>query len=136
LLTLSSILCENPLLNEPGIREGHNDINKYNYLVTYKNIEFSICKIIEFVCNYEKSPKASKGDIAIMYKFKDIICEMFIKNKGKIIEFINSNSIKYKDLIPVENVGNKYNVYISVYDLNYDLYYDKLEKMVLDINIM
>ena len=136
LLTLSSILCEDPLLNEPGIREGHNDIKKYNYLVTYKNIEFSICKIIEFVCNYESCSKAIKGDIAIMHKFKDIICETFIKNKGNIIEYINSNKIKYKDLINVENVANKYNVYVSVYDLNYYLNYDNLEKLVLDIKII
>ena len=71
-----------------------------------------------------------------MHKFKDIICETFIKNKGNIIEYINSNKIKYKDLINVENVANKYNVYVSVYDLNYYLNYDNLEKLVLDIKII
>ena len=144
LLTLSSVLCDNPLLNEPGIKEGHNDIKKYNFLVTYKNIEFSICKIIEFVCNYETNSLASRGDIAIMYKFKDIICETFLSNKGKIIEYININKIKFKNYLILEttanvaNVANKaylYNINISVYDLNYELNYDKLEKLILDIII-
>ena len=46
LLTLSIVLCENPLLNEPGVQNNNDAIEKYNYLVTYKNVEFSICKII------------------------------------------------------------------------------------------
>ena len=55
LLTLSIVLCENPLLNEPGVQENNNDaIEKYNYLVTYKNVEFSICKIINYIQNYAR----------------------------------------------------------------------------------
>jgi ubiquitin-protein ligase len=50
LLTLSSVLSANPLLNEPGIKEDHNDVHKYNYLVTYKNIEFAIIKVVNIVC--------------------------------------------------------------------------------------
>ena len=50
LLTLSSILCANPLLNEPGIKEDHNDVIKYNFLVTYKNIEFALIKVVNIVC--------------------------------------------------------------------------------------
>ena len=33
-------MCENPLLNEPGITVKHPDMSKYNRIIEYKNIEF------------------------------------------------------------------------------------------------
>lgn len=145
LLTLSSILCSNPLLNEPGIKEDHCDVHKYNYLVTYKNIEFAICKLYRIVCINEAS-NLSKEHILIMRKFKDIISETFANNKDKIIEFINSNRVKYADLINImytytdnSNVRtmktiNIQNINIGVYNLKYDLEYDKLYKLIMEIN--
>ena len=139
LLTLSSILCVNPLLNEPGIKEEHDDVDKYNYLVTYKNIEFSIIKVVNIIC-FNENHNFIKDHISIMYKFKTIISETFTNNKEKIIEFIDNNRVKYEKLINVSYVDvNKnmkiYNLYISVYNLKYDLKYDKLKKLILDINI-
>jgi ubiquitin-protein ligase len=46
LLTLCTLLCKNPLLNEPGVHENHPDINDYNEIITYKNIEVAISGII------------------------------------------------------------------------------------------
>ena len=134
LLTISSILCENPLLNEPGIKDGHDDIKKYNYLVTYKNVEFAICKIINVVCFGEEN-NLNKEHILIMNKFKTIIIETFTNNKEKIVEFINSNRIKYDDLINVFNNKKINNLYINVYNLKFDLDYIKLEKLLLEIHI-
>lgn len=146
LLTLSSILSVNPLLNEPGIKEGHDDVKKYNYLVSYKNIEFAICKVIKIVCFNEPS-NINKAHILIMNKFKTIISETFINNKDKIIEFINNNRVTYDDLINVSyiyldisNTKNMktmkiHNLYLSVYNLNYNLEYDKLDNLILELNI-
>ena len=132
LITLSSVLCENPLLNEPGVQENNtNAIEKYNYLVTYKNIEFSICKIINYIQNFTIS--ASKDDIAIMYKFKTIIYETFKNNKNNIIEYLNTNKIKYSKII--DKSYEKKKIFISMYNLTFNLEYEKLYNLVLEINI-
>ena len=39
LLTLVSILDENPLLNEPGVREDMKDVQPYKYIITYRVLE-------------------------------------------------------------------------------------------------
>ena len=135
LLTLSSILCANPLLNEPGIKEDHNDVIKYNYLVTYKNIEFALIKVVNIVC-FNEVNTLTKATLSIMHKFKPIICETFMNNKEKILDFINRNRVTYQDLINDANSStNLQKLYISVYNLKYDLEYDKLSKLILEINI-
>jgi len=46
LLTIMSILDDKPLLHEPGFNEKHHDFANYNEIILYKNIEFSINKIM------------------------------------------------------------------------------------------
>lgn len=48
LLTIISILDDKPLLNEPGVTVYHNDFNKYNDIITYRNIAFSFLKMAEY----------------------------------------------------------------------------------------
>jgi len=127
LFTLSTVLCENPLLNEPGIQKTNIEVEKYNYLVTYKNIEFAIAKIIEYVnkdyisnCDLINNVYNSlnvelmKDDIGIMCKFKSIINKTFTNNKKYIIEYIDNNKIKYSKFISKENDVND----ISDKDIN------------------
>jgi ubiquitin-protein ligase len=47
LLTLSTVLNETPLLNEPGITIHHKDFDSYNELLIYKNVEISMLKYLE-----------------------------------------------------------------------------------------
>jgi len=47
LLTLSTVLNESPLLNEPGITIHHKDFDDYNELLIYKNVEISMLKYLE-----------------------------------------------------------------------------------------
>ena len=49
LMTLQSILKENPLTNEPGFNEFHVNVANYNNVITYKNFEFAILKIVKFI---------------------------------------------------------------------------------------
>ena len=153
LLTLSIVLCENPLLNEPGVQDNNNNnnnnnnaIEKYNYLVTYKNVEFAICKIINYMQNYSTSVSVTSNsidDITIMYKFKNIIYETFITNKNNIIEYLNVNKIKYAKYIDgIEKnedyeltIQKKKKFFISMYNLTFYLEYEKLYNLVLEINI-
>ena len=49
LLTLQSILNDKPLINEPGIKSNNNDINNYNNLIKYKNLELTIIKFLKYI---------------------------------------------------------------------------------------
>jgi len=42
LLTLVTIFNNEPLTNEPGIKNTHKDFENYNKIITYKNLHFSI----------------------------------------------------------------------------------------------
>jgi hypothetical protein len=55
-----------------------------------------------------------------------------VANKEKILEFINNNRVTYENLI---NDTKLQKLYISVYNLKYDLEYDKLKNLILEINI-
>jgi ubiquitin-protein ligase len=79
LLTLASILNEEPLLNEPGKHKTDNDFLPYQQIIQFKNIDFSICDII---CNFNKY---------IPHKFNvflPFIKETFLSNFDKIYNFI------------------------------------------------
>jgi ubiquitin-protein ligase len=42
LLTLCTLLCKDPLLNEPGVNKSHKDFEKYTQIIEYKNVELSL----------------------------------------------------------------------------------------------
>ena len=46
LLTLCTILCKNPILNEPGITIRNPDFNNYNEIIEYCNLDIAVCDII------------------------------------------------------------------------------------------
>ena len=125
LFTLVSVLSTNPLLNEPGIREDHYELNKYNYLVFYKNTEFSIvtllCLINDFPIQHNVPKKLTMHSIEIMRKFKVIVNSAFQTNKAQVLELINANKIKYSNFITMKNPFE-----IVLYNLNYSLNYNKL----------
>lgn len=81
LLTIISILDENPLLNEPGYINDINDIRniKYNKAITYKNIEVAI---------YNMLSKNFENKFNMFYSF---MIEHFKKNYENIIKIINEN---------------------------------------------
>jgi ubiquitin-conjugating enzyme E2 Z len=84
LLTLCSLLCTNPLLNEPGVTEYHKDIKNYNNIIEYSNINIAICDMIY------KNPNVFLPQFNIFYS---IIKENFLLNYNKHIQFIE-NKIK------------------------------------------
>jgi ubiquitin-protein ligase len=46
LLTLCSLLCPNPLLNEPGVIRSHRDMSSYNDIIEFSNISIAVCDIV------------------------------------------------------------------------------------------
>lgn len=109
LLTLCSLLNNNPLLNEPGIRENHPDCEKYTKILNFGNILVAVCGMIN------KKYLPSKFLI-----FNSIMADNFLKNYDKIMENIDKN-IDIKECIFV----NVYNMRIFV---NFQLLKDELIK--------
>jgi ubiquitin-protein ligase len=92
LLTLCTLLCQNPLLNEPGVNIKHKDMSNYTDIIEYSNINIAICDIV------------SKKTGVYMYFFENFypfIQENFNKNYDKLIEFAEKTSEKYTEPICV-----------------------------------
>ena len=45
LLTLCTLLCKDPLLNEPGVTSAHADFNNYTEIIESVNIKIASCHI-------------------------------------------------------------------------------------------
>ncbi len=81
LLTLCSLLNENPLQNEPGINSNSPDCIIYKKSIEYRNISFSVCDMIN--TTKQKIP----NDFTIFYPFMK---ENFLKNYDKLLEIVES----------------------------------------------
>lgn len=108
LLTLCSLLNNNPLLNEPGIREHHPDCEKYTKALYYGNILVAICGII----NKKYLPQKFS-------MFNSIIIENFLKNYGDIMLYID------------ENIGIKENVFVNIYNMRIFIDYEILKSELI-----
>jgi hypothetical protein len=94
LITLSAILNETPLLNEPGITISHKDFNSYNEIIEYKNIEVSILKYLE------------KANLPYMFHtFHNLIVDNFKKKYQIIIDKIKNKQNKQYNLSVYNNMS-------------------------------
>ena len=72
------MLCNEPLLNEPGVTPSHADITPYNEIIQYANLDIAVCDIIT------KKFGVYLTFFDIFYPF---IKENFNKNYEKMMEF-------------------------------------------------
>jgi ubiquitin-protein ligase len=114
LLTLGTLLCNNPLLNEPGIHKTHIDFNKYTKIIEYKNIEVAILNVL----NRHKFPYYS--DHKFIQNFDIIMKEKFLENKEKLKIFINEKRKENPELI-------KTTIYYMNVWVDYNRLYDKID---------
>ena len=79
LLTIVSILDNNPLLHEPGFTRIHRDCERYNKIIRYKNFDFSINKMM-----------LNKVTDIVFYTdlFKEEIQFQFNKNKEDLTQIV------------------------------------------------
>jgi len=87
LLTLCTLLCKDPLLNEPGINNAHKDFHTYSRIIEYKNIEIAYLHMIN------KDERAFPPQFDVFYKYMK---EYFHKNTDAIAE----NLEKHKNETP------------------------------------
>jgi len=123
LLILISIFDKNSLTFEPGINNDHYNVNKYDILVAFKNIEYTIIKQINLLQNLDEN-KLNLQNEKCLYLFKDEIISNFKKN----LESIKNN---------LQNLKKEFNkkqsnlITISSYSLNF---YLDLDKLKIDFN--
>jgi len=117
LLTLCTLLCKNPLLNEPGITKTHRDFMNYDKIIEYKNIDVAILKIIN----------KHNGVYPIIFDmFYSIIKEHFLKNSNDIIKYLENKMIDHP--VPVLLTTEIYTMAVTIdYNKLHQKYIQSLE---------
>jgi hypothetical protein len=123
LLTLCTILCKEPLLNEPGVTTTHRDFNNYNKIIEYKNIDVAILKII----SRHKSIYPMQFDM-----FYSVVHEHFIKNSDNIIKYLEKKMEENPK--PVHITTDLYTMHVVVDYANLYKIYNTTLKNVLSIS--
>jgi len=85
LLTLCSLLCKSPLLNEPGVNNTHDEIEKYSQIIEYANLNIAVCQIV--------SKKVDKPFFNLFYPY---VKEHFLKNYDFYVEFATQKANHYR----------------------------------------
>ena len=115
LVTILSIMDNEPLLHEPGITKNHYDFEKYNLIIYYKNIDFSI----NIVLNENKN---------IGFPFYDCYNLFSTEIKNNFINHyseIKSNCEKYKD--------KPFQIKTTLYGLNENINWKNCYKDLISI---
>lgn len=115
LLTLCTLLCDDPLLNEPGVTKSHRDMKKYTSIIEYSNINIAVCNILD------KSPNYYNDFFDNFYPF---VKENFIKNYEKLLEFSQQkakNEFKENAILTTE-------YYNMTVEINYHEIVEKLKE--------
>ena len=134
LIVLSSVLSINPLLNEPGINSNDLNLERYNFLVEYKNYEFAIMKQLKFLKKIiEIKNNDNKNDeyYNIILKFQEIMKLSFNKNKENIKKSIDSLENKFKNSHLNKNKDN--NIIVNIYNLNEKIDFEKIKNNFISI---
>jgi ubiquitin-protein ligase len=114
LLTLCTLLCKNPLLNEPGVTQNNPDIKDYNEIIEIANYDIAICDIVQ---------KKEGIFLPFFENFYPYVKENFIKNYNKFHEYAVKKNDQFKGVDMVFST-RFYNMKVVV---NYGLTIEKLE---------
>ena len=109
----SAVLNDSPLLNEPGISKTHEDYDKYNKIITFKNYDIAIAAMI--------SRPYIKKEFPELYK---IMVNNFIENYEKIMEQLKKENKKIPDSTSIMT---------HVYRMNVTINYSEVEKKISKI---
>lgn len=119
LLTLCTLLCKNPLLNEPGVCIQHKDMENYTEIIEYSNLKIAVCDIL-----YRKEGVY----LPFFENFYPFIKEHFLKNYDNFLEFAK----KKND----ENKGQCVNFKTHFYLLNVNIDYNKIIARLEEIKLL
>jgi len=117
LLTLSTLFCNDPLLNEPGIGIYHRDQNNYNLIIAYKNIEIAFLKIIN------KTPAIFLNEFSC---FDEVIRKQTVINLDAITKIVHEYIARFPNTLNCET-----RIYSLSYQLNFQALIDELNILSL-----
>ena len=123
LLTLCTLLCKDPLLNEPGVNKGHNDMDSYNEIIEYANLDIAVCDIVN---------KKSGVFMPFFEHFYPFIKENFNKNFNKFLEIADKKNQDFKSQI----VNFKTGFYRMNINIDYNKLIEKLNKTKEEIDLL
>jgi len=86
LLTLCTLLCKDPLLNEPGVDNKNSDMASYDEIIQIANLDIAICSILQ---------KKEGVFLPFFENFFPYVKENFLKNYDKLIEFAEKKSVEF-----------------------------------------
>lgn len=115
LLTLCTLLSEDPLLNEPGVDKNHRDHASYNQIIQYSNLNIAVCDIIQ---------KKSGVYMPFFDNFYPFVKENFLKNYDKLMEFAEKKNTEL-ELQSKEFITGFYSMKVAV---NYNKIIKKLNE--------
>ena len=118
LLSISSLFQNNSLLLEPGVRMYHPDVEKYNRIIEYKNIDFAVHEIVT-MANEEQNVEKIFNLRYCIFLFRNEILEAFKRNVGPIMSWVEEHWNMNK---------NRYST--SMYHLNVTLEYKNLDSKI------
>jgi len=91
LMTFQSLLDKQPLLHEPGIRNGHSDFTSYHMMVEYYNYRFACLTLLTEFTTYITI------ESSLVAAFNAFMDRKFQENKSKIREILMERSKTYPD---------------------------------------
>jgi len=100
LFSLSTLLCANPLLNEPGVTTKHRDFDNYNQIIEYKNVDIAVMKVMN------RNPTYFLSEFSC---FDEEINAEFLKNKNDIQRFLELQHERYP--APVKLINHIFNMH-------------------------
>ena len=104
LLTVCSVLCPLPLLNEPGVPDTHRDMVPYDTIVAYKNFHLSIAEML------------TDGSSSFPLKFSCFLPkmrELFLSGYGAIAESAIAYKANYPSPVTLETAIYKMSVRVD-----------------------
>jgi len=113
LVTLRSILTEDPLSHEPGIRKLHEEKELYTFIIEYKNISLSMLDVITqetYLKEFNPLIQIARQD--------------FINHFNTKLKILNKNSKKLRETISISEPV----ICTCIYKLTCKISYDALEQ--------
>ena len=117
LLSLCTLLCKNPFLNEPStsLTQDEELVKLYNEIIEYENINITICNILQ---------KDKNIYLPFFDLFYPIIAENFLHKYNYFTEFCKTKHIENDQQIVLKKMNSSYRLQVWV---NYEQLTQKLQ---------